>query len=80
MSDELLLRSQKLNAVSRPAESDYRSVEQYIFDKKPLADEEQDFIYEKHDLITLREGREGAVLDAMTERFLQVFHCAFLQA
>ncbi|KAF7885145.1 hypothetical protein EAF00_010963 [Botryotinia globosa] len=78
--DELLLRSQHLNAMNRPADSDYRSVERYIFDKKPLVDEEQGFIYEKNDLITLREGREGAYLDTMTERFLQIFHCAFLQS
>ncbi|KAI9647713.1 hypothetical protein NHQ30_004099, partial [Ciborinia camelliae] len=78
--DELLLRSQNVNAMNRPAESDYRSVERYIFDKKPLVDEEQGFIYEKEDLVTLREGREGAFLDTMTERFLQVFHCAFLQS
>lgn len=77
--DELLLRSQHVNAMNRPADSDYRSVERYIFDKKPLVDEEQGFIYEKNDLITLREGREGAYLDTMTERFLQIFHCAFLQ-
>ncbi|KAF7880403.1 uncharacterized protein EAF02_007249 [Botrytis sinoallii] len=78
--DELLLRSQHVNAMNRPADSDYRSVERYIFDKKPLVDEEQGFIYEKNDLITLREGREGAYLDTMTERFLQIFHCAFLQS
>ncbi|KAM0123629.1 hypothetical protein ACHAP3_010982 [Botrytis cinerea] len=77
--DELLLRSQHVNAMNRPADSDYKSVERYIFDKKPLVDEEQGFIYEKNDLITLREGREGAYLDTMTERFLQIFHCAFLQ-
>ncbi|KAF7872143.1 hypothetical protein EAF04_003068 [Stromatinia cepivora] len=78
--DQLLLRSQHVNAMNRPAETDYRSVERYIFDKKPLVDEEQGFIYEKNDLITLREGREGAFLDTLTERFLQVFHCAFLQS
>ncbi|TGO63760.1 hypothetical protein BCON_0011g00470 [Botryotinia convoluta] len=77
--DELLLRSQHVNAMNRRADSDYRSVERYIFDKKPLVDEGQGFIYEKNDLITLREGREGAYLDTMTERFLQIFHCAFLQ-
>lgn len=77
--DELLLRSQHVNAMNRPADNDYRSVERYIFGKRPLVDEEQSFIYEKSDLITLREGREGAYLDTMTERFLQIFHCAFLQ-
>lgn len=77
--DDLLSRTKLLNTMNRPSESDYRSVERYIFDKKPLIDEEQDFIYVKNDLVTLREGREDAFLDTLIERFLQVFHCEFLQ-
>ncbi|PQE28352.1 Peptidase C14 caspase domain protein [Rutstroemia sp. NJR-2017a BBW] len=77
--DELLLRARALNSMSRPSETDYRSVENYMFDKKPLIDEEQGFIYDKNDLVTLREGREGAYLDKMIEKFLQTFHCMFLQ-
>ncbi|KAM3066685.1 hypothetical protein ACMFMG_002395 [Clarireedia jacksonii] len=78
--DSLLLRSRALSNMNRPSERDYRSVEGYMHDKKPLIDEEQSFIYEKSDLVTLREGREGAYLDKMTEKFLQTFHCAFLQS
>ncbi|PQE09657.1 Peptidase C14 caspase domain protein [Rutstroemia sp. NJR-2017a BVV2] len=78
--DDLLLRARALNSMSRPSETDYRSVENYIHYKKPLIDEEQSFIYEKNDLVTLREGREGAYLDKMIEKFLQTFHCVFLQA
>ncbi|ESZ92783.1 hypothetical protein SBOR_6840 [Sclerotinia borealis F-4128] len=73
--DDLLLKSQALNAMHRPTDSDYRSVEQYIFDRKPLVDEEQGFIYEKDDLVILREGREDAFLDTMTEKFLQSLFC-----
>ncbi|KAB8303957.1 hypothetical protein EYC80_005315 [Monilinia laxa] len=78
--DDLLLRSKRLNTMNRPSESDYRSVERYIFDKKPLIDEEQGFIYEKKDLVTLREGREGAFLDTLIEKFFRVFHCEILQS
>lgn len=66
-------------ALNRPAERDYRSVESYIFDKKPLVDEEYGFVYQKEDLITLRDGRETAFLDTFTEKMLQTFHCSLLQ-
>jgi hypothetical protein len=66
-------------ALNKPAARDYKSVEAYIFDKKPLVDEETGFIYRKEDLITLRDGREMALLDSFTEKMLQIFHCSLLQ-
>ena len=66
-------------ALNKPAERDYRSVEGYIFEKKPLFDEEYSFIYNKEDLITLRDGRETTFLDNLTEKMLQTFHCSLLQ-
>jgi hypothetical protein len=66
-------------ALNRPAERDYQSVESYIWEKKPLLDEEYGFIHHKIDLITLRDGREMALLDSFTEKMLQIFHCSLLQ-
>ena len=66
-------------ALNKPAERDYRSVERYIWEKKPMVDEEHGFIYNKQDLITLRDGRESAFLDTLTEKMLSTFHCKFLQ-
>jgi hypothetical protein len=66
-------------ALNKPAARDYKSVEAYIFDKKPLVDEECGFIYQREDLITLRDGREMAMLDTFTERMLQLLHCSLLQ-
>jgi hypothetical protein len=66
-------------ALNKPAARDYKSVEAYIFDKKPLVDEECGFIYQREDLITLRDGREMAMLDTFTEKILQLFHCSLLQ-
>jgi len=66
-------------ALNKPAARDYKSVEAYIFDKKPLVDEEAGFIYRKEDLITLRDGREMALLDSFTEKMLQIFNCSLLQ-
>lgn len=74
-----MLKAQQMVGLGRPAARDYESVEAYIFDKKPLVDEEMDFIYQKEDLITIRHGREVAMLDAFTERMLQIFHCPMLQ-
>jgi hypothetical protein len=66
-------------SLNRPAERDFKSVEAHLFSKKPLVDEEYGFIYQKEDLITLRDGREMAVLDSFTERLLRTFHCSLLQ-
>jgi len=66
-------------ALNKPAARDYKSVETYMFDKTPLIDEECGFIYRQEDLITLRDGREMAMLDAFTEKMLQLFHCSLLQ-
>jgi hypothetical protein len=74
-----LLQAQSLVALNRPSASDYKSVEGYIFTKKPLVDEESAFIYKKEDLITLRDGREMALLDNLFEKILRTLHCSLLQ-
>ncbi|KAK8076645.1 hypothetical protein PG994_003917 [Apiospora phragmitis] len=77
--DEWVLKAQQMVSLNRPAERDYQSVEAHLFGRKPLMDEEYGFIYQKEDLITLRDGREMAVLDSFTERLLRTFHCSLLQ-
>ena len=77
--DEWILKAQQMVSLNKPAARDYNSVEGYIFEKKPLLDEEYGFIYNKEDLITLRDGREMAFLDSFTEKMLQTFNCALLQ-
>jgi hypothetical protein len=71
--DELLLNARQLAAANRPPERDYNSVANFIRHKKPLMQGDDDFIYNKEDLITLRPGRESAWLDATVERFLKLF-------
>jgi hypothetical protein len=45
-------------ALNRPAARDFKIVEAYNFDKKPLVDEECGFIYQQEDLITCEmDGR-----------------------
>ncbi|KAF8853600.1 hypothetical protein BDZ45DRAFT_69975 [Acephala macrosclerotiorum] len=71
--DELLLKAQQLAAANRPPERDYNSVANFVRHKKPLMQGDDDFIYNKEDLITLRPGRESAWLDAMVEKLLKLF-------
>lgn len=70
--DQLLLNSQQLVASNRPPERDYNSVANFINHKKPLMQGDDDFIYNKEDLITLRPGRESAWLDAFVEKLLKL--------
>ncbi|RDL32073.1 uncharacterized protein BP5553_09475 [Venustampulla echinocandica] len=71
--DQLLLNSQQLAAANRPPQRDYNSVANFIYHKKPLLQGDDDFIYRKEDLITLRPGRESAWLDAAVEKLLKLF-------
>jgi len=71
--DELLLNAQQLAAANRPPERDYNSVANFVHHKKPLFLGDDDFIYNKEDLITLRPGRESAWLDATVEKILKLF-------
>ncbi|PMD53446.1 uncharacterized protein K444DRAFT_571426 [Hyaloscypha bicolor E] len=71
--DELLLKAQQLAASNRPPERDYNSVANFVHDKKPLMQGDDDFIYHKGDLITLRPRRGRAWLDAAVEKILKLF-------
>jgi hypothetical protein len=71
--DQLLLNAQQLAAANRPPARDYNSVANFVRHKKPLMEGDDDFIYNKEDLITLRPGRESAWLDAAVEKILKLF-------
>lgn len=71
--DEILLNAQQLAASNRPPQRDYNSVASFVKHKKPLFEGDDDFIYCKEDLITLRPGRESAWLDATVEKILKLF-------
>lgn len=58
-------------SLNRPADRDHTSVVNFLWNRNPLFEEEQSFIYEKEDLVTLRPGRETAFLDAFVERMLK---------
>ncbi|KAK0309585.1 hypothetical protein LTR82_015073 [Friedmanniomyces endolithicus] len=68
--DELLLKTRKVYALQRPAQSDYTSVRNWFDAQKPLVMEDRNFIQRKEDLVTLRDGRESASFDEVVERSL----------
>ncbi|OCK77315.1 hypothetical protein K432DRAFT_304509, partial [Lepidopterella palustris CBS 459.81] len=71
----ILTAAQTLMAFNRPAASDYKSVANYVRNKEPVVEEERQWIYLKEDMITLRAGREHALLDDGIERLFRLFHC-----
>jgi hypothetical protein len=64
----------KLVALNRPAESDFNSVDNYIWNTAPVRSLESAFIKCKEDLITLRPGREHAWLDSVVESIIKWVH------
>jgi hypothetical protein len=66
-------------AMGRPTSSEYRSVENYMDNEKPLVEDEAKSYYCKEDLISLRPGREHAWLDATIETTLRRFNCNFIE-
>ena len=61
--------------MSRPAETEYQSVRNYLHNTRPLAQGEEPRIDYKEDLVTLRRGREYAWLDVTIEHLLRLFRC-----
>lgn len=71
--DNILFNAQQLVLSNRPAERDYNSLKNFMWNKKPLLEGDAQFVYNKDDLVTLRPGRETAWLDNAVERILKLF-------
>lgn len=54
---------------------DYRSVDNRIYNRKPLVEREQLFIKYKGDLLTLHNGRERSAFDGLVESILWKLDC-----
>ena len=76
---QILGAAHQLMSLNKPAPGDYKSVEAYINNEKPLEQAEGSYIYRKEDFITLRAGRDHAWLDTSIERLLQVFNCRLVE-
>lgn len=74
-------------SLNKPADRDHLSVQNFLESGyedngkslMPLMEGDNEFIYRKEDLITLRPGRESAWLDAFVERVLKMIHCKPVQ-
>lgn len=65
---------------NKPTSDEWRSVENYVWNKKQLDEKECRFIYHKEDLVTLRPGREHAWLDSSVEKMLRWLNCGLIEA
>lgn len=63
----------------KPSSDEWQSVENYIWNRKEIDEQETRFVYHKEDLITLRPGREHAWLDRSVERLLRWLNCDLIE-
>jgi hypothetical protein len=63
----------------KPTERDYTSVRHWFHNKVPLVDDEQEYIFWKEDVVTLRHGREWAGFDGMVEAMLHKMNGPLIQ-
>ncbi|KAI4270248.1 MAG: hypothetical protein L6R38_007191 [Xanthoria sp. 2 TBL-2021] len=83
----ILLQAQQMVSLNKPADRDHLSVQHFLESGyedngqklMPLMEGDNEFIYRKEDLVTLRPGRESAWLDAFVERLLKMIHCKPVQ-
>lgn len=86
-SGGILLQAQQMVSLNKPADRDHLSVQHFLESGyedngqklMPLMEGDNEFIYRKEDLVTLRPGRESAWLDAFVERLLKMIHCKPVQ-
>ena len=66
--------------MNKPANRDHASVRNFFEQENPpLLADDQRFIYEKEDLITLQPGREHAWLDGSVEWLIRKCHCKLIE-
>ena len=70
-----LLLAQSLVNMNKPSDRDHRSVVNFIENYQPLAEADRGFVYQKEDLVALRNSRDITWLDRGVERFLWLIRC-----
>lgn len=72
----MLKSAQDMVAMRRPTDTEYRSVSNFCHNApRPLSEIDEQWLFCKEDLVTLRPGREHAWLDNAIERGLRAFNC-----
>jgi len=78
--DNLLLLELKLRSVSKPTECNYQKLYNYMWQRKPLEQGEDSFIFRCDDFISLLDTEEGSWLDDFIESVLTCFHRKLIQS
>ena len=79
VSATLLGAARNMTSMNRPTTSEYRSVNNWMLNEKPVEVAERKFTQWKEDLVTLRPGREHAWLDVSVEHLLRWLHCDLIE-
>ena len=71
----ILSAARETMSFNKPTQDEWKSVERYVWNNKPVDEKETAFVYRKDDLITLRPGKERAWLDSSVEKGLRWLNC-----
>ena len=70
--DDLILRDHQILKIDRPSRKAHRSYFNYIWNEKPLCEEEFAFIYHRSDMLSLRTDAENSWLEPFVEPLLAI--------
>ena len=68
--DDLILRDHQILKIDRPSRKTHTSYFNYIWNEKPLCEEEYDFVYHRSDMLSLRTDAENSWLEPFVEMLL----------
>src|SRR5438045_1204622 len=78
-SDDLLIKARELVSFQRPTNRDYRSVQTWFHNVRPIVECEESYIHCREDIVSLRHGREWAGFDGLIENLLDRLNCSLIR-
>ena len=72
---KLLTQANQLQGLNTPTDRDHMNLSNYFWNEAPVVEQDQGWLLQKEDLVTIRAGREHAWLDAAVESFLRWYPC-----
>ena len=77
--DELILRERRILQISAPSRKNHRRYFNYVWNEKPLCEEEYEFVYQEDDMLYLTDDAETAWMDSATDLIIAVLPVKVLQ-
>ncbi|KAI9729941.1 MAG: hypothetical protein M1834_006138 [Cirrosporium novae-zelandiae] len=77
LEDELVTRCREFATLKRTTNRNYNSLRDWMFNEKPLSEEESEFVNCDEDFIALAEPEEGGWFDGFIEDMLSKVPCKF---